>query len=161
MKLYGELDIYIYRIIYYLSLGWKWLVWSTLRPLSTRRKHSLYPLNRKPGGFQWRTGYLEEEKCGLPLLGIQTRVLAYLAHCLVTTPTKLPRNTLFISQVILGPFFVKLPIVYLYISCGIISIRNNSCFLVLNNTIFTSLNPPSPTSLTRALSRTKFGWESY
>jgi len=69
-------------------------------------KHSLYPLNRKPGGSQWQTGNLDEEKYTLPLLGIHTRVLVYLAHSLVTTQTKLPNNILFISQVILELFLL-------------------------------------------------------
>jgi hypothetical protein len=69
-------------------------------------KRSLYPLNRKLGGSEWQTGKLEEEKYTLPLLGIQPRVLAYLAHSLVTTLTKLPCNIPFISQVILELFLV-------------------------------------------------------
>jgi len=33
-------------------------------------KNSLSPLNRKPGGSQWQTGSLDEEKYALLLLGI-------------------------------------------------------------------------------------------
>jgi hypothetical protein len=62
---------------YFLDLGtsWRWVVSFKLRPLCSRRKSPRYPLDRRLGGPQSRSGRRGEEKI-LTLPGLELRTLS-------------------------------------------------------------------------------------
>jgi hypothetical protein len=58
-------------IILYLYTRWKWMVSFTPRPLYPWKKSPLYPLDRRLGGPQSRSGRCGAERNVLPLPGIE------------------------------------------------------------------------------------------
>jgi hypothetical protein len=74
MKAYwgsGSIDPYI------LDLGstWRWVVSFTPRPLYPQGKIPWYPLNRRLGGPQSRSGHGDEEKNSQPMLGLEPPII--------------------------------------------------------------------------------------
>jgi hypothetical protein len=65
--------------------------WSASRPcrLTPGGNSPQYPLDRRLGGPQSRSGCYKEEKNILPLLGIELRILCRPPHSLNTKPTAL------------------------------------------------------------------------
>jgi hypothetical protein len=53
---------------------WGWVISFTPRSLYPRKESLCYPLDRRPGGAQSRSGRGGEEKTSLPLLGIEPRL---------------------------------------------------------------------------------------
>jgi hypothetical protein len=79
-----------------LSTVWKWVVSFTLRPLYPQGKIPHYPLNRRLGGPQSRSGHCWEERYLLPLLGIEPQPSNLKPVTILTEPFpvgKLQNNT--------------------------------------------------------------------
>jgi hypothetical protein len=72
-----------------LSTRWRWVVSSTPRPLYTQGKNPWYPLDRRPGGHQSRSGYVGEEKISQPLSGLEPPIIRPVAQSYTTELSRL------------------------------------------------------------------------
>jgi hypothetical protein len=59
---------------------WRWVVSFTLRPLYPQGKSPWYPLDRKLGGYQSRSGHGGEEKYSQPLPGLEPSIVQPVAQ---------------------------------------------------------------------------------
>jgi hypothetical protein len=81
-----------YALWYKETLRWRWVVSVTSWPIYPRGKNHRYPLDRRLGGPQSRSGRCEEEK-NLAPIGNQTPAVQPVA--IATEPSRLPRNTMY------------------------------------------------------------------
>jgi hypothetical protein len=65
MKAYWGVEIYL-QAFFDLGTRWRWVASFTPRPLYPQKKSPWYPLDRKLGGFQSRSGRGGEEKNSQP-----------------------------------------------------------------------------------------------
>jgi hypothetical protein len=72
MKAYGEGGVELYLHSFFdLGTRWRWVVSFTPRPLYTKGKSPLYPLDRRLCGPQRRSGRSGEERNSQPPPGIE------------------------------------------------------------------------------------------
>jgi hypothetical protein len=69
----GEVEVQLHAF-FNLGSRWMWLVSFTPRPLYPQGKSPWYPLDRRPGGPQSRSGRGGEEKNSQPQPGIEARI---------------------------------------------------------------------------------------
>jgi hypothetical protein len=74
-----------------LDLGtrWRWVVIFTPRPLYPQGKSSWYPLDRRLGGAQSRSGRDDEEKNSQSLLGLELPIIQPVAQRYTTELSRL------------------------------------------------------------------------
>jgi hypothetical protein len=83
---------YIVPCIFDLGARWRWVVSFTPRPLYSHGKSPWYPLNRRLGGLQSRSGRGGEEKNSHPQPGLKSPVIQTVAQRCTTELTRLLCN---------------------------------------------------------------------
>jgi hypothetical protein len=74
MKAYWGVELYLHAF-FDAGTRWRWVVSFIHLPLYTQGKNPCYPLYRRLGGPQSRSGRGDEEKNSRPLLGLEPLII--------------------------------------------------------------------------------------
>jgi hypothetical protein len=97
-----------------LDLGtrWRWVVSFTHRPLFPQGKNPSYPLDRRLGGTQSRSGRGGEEKNSQPLQGLEPPIIQPVAQRYTSELSRLLEDE--------TVYYIKFPYVFLLKECKLI-----------------------------------------
>jgi hypothetical protein len=74
MKAYWGVEV-LFHSFFDLGTRWRWMVSFTPRPLYLQGRSPRYPLDRRLGGPQSRSGHGGEEKNSQPLLELESSII--------------------------------------------------------------------------------------